>query len=112
MVAITVILAAVIGTFVLNLGGNLQSTPQAQLSIDSTSSNGDFEISHNGGDTLQWSNLNIQVSSGSISQPSGEFSVGGSVTRSTGLTGGNNEITVTLIHNPSETILVETTITV
>ena len=37
MVAITVILAAVIGSFVLNLGGSLQDTaPQASFSFDYT----------------------------------------------------------------------------
>ena len=34
MVAITVILAAVIGTFVLNLGGSVSETPQAPLTAD------------------------------------------------------------------------------
>ena len=34
MVAITVILAAVIGTFVLNLGGSVSETPQAPLTFD------------------------------------------------------------------------------
>ncbi|GAA0308602.1 type IV pilin N-terminal domain-containing protein [Halarchaeum salinum] len=36
MVAITVILAAVIGTFVLGLGGNLQQNAQAGVSIEQT----------------------------------------------------------------------------
>jgi flagellin-like protein len=36
MVAITVILAAVIGTFVLGLGQNVQSTPSASFDFDST----------------------------------------------------------------------------
>ncbi|PSP38038.1 hypothetical protein BRC71_08710 [Halobacteriales archaeon QH_7_65_31] len=34
MVAITVILAAVIGTFVLGLGSNVQSVPSAQFTFD------------------------------------------------------------------------------
>ena len=41
MVAITVILAAVIGTFVLNLGGSVSETPQAPLTyeqVDQTAS--------------------------------------------------------------------------
>ncbi|GAD52224.1 hypothetical protein MBEHAL_0984 [Halarchaeum acidiphilum MH1-52-1] len=40
MVAITVILAAVIGTFVLGLGGNLQQNAQAGVSVDSGNSTG------------------------------------------------------------------------
>ena len=54
MVAITVILAAVIGTFVLGLGQNVQSTPQASFSFD-FDSNGTavyVDVTHNGGDTL------------------------------------------------------------
>jgi flagellin-like protein len=70
MVAITVILAAVIGTFVLNLGGNLQSTPQAQLAVEdagdsspanSGNTNAVLNIDHNGGDEIQTSDLRIQV---------------------------------------------------
>ncbi|MDS0295388.1 type IV pilin N-terminal domain-containing protein [Halogeometricum luteum] len=41
MVAITVILAAVIGTFVLNLGGSVsQTTPQASFGFEYDNSNG------------------------------------------------------------------------
>jgi flagellin-like protein len=43
MVAITVILAAVIGTFVLGLGSNQQSNPTAGVDID-TSGSGDPEV--------------------------------------------------------------------
>lgn len=53
MVAITVILAAVIGTFVLGLGDQVQeSAPNAQISITADNSTGDVNISHNGGDTF------------------------------------------------------------
>lgn len=53
MVAITVILAAVIGAFVLGLGDDLgnSSGPQAQLSFDGDTSG--VTIAHNGGDTLE-----------------------------------------------------------
>ncbi|KYH27934.1 hypothetical protein HAPAU_06090 [Halalkalicoccus paucihalophilus] len=53
MVAITVILAAVIGAFVLGLGNGLGegSGPQAQLSISGDADN--VTISHNGGDTIE-----------------------------------------------------------
>ena len=51
MVAITVILAAVIGTFVLGLGDQVQTTaPNAQLSWDSSST--DVTVTHDGGDTM------------------------------------------------------------
>jgi flagellin-like protein len=69
MVAITVILAAVIGTFVLNLGGDLQETPQAQLSVEDASGSspvgdetvGVLDIKHRGGDTLQTGDLRIEL---------------------------------------------------
>jgi flagellin-like protein len=53
MVAITVILAAVIGTFVLGLGQNVQSTPQASFSFDFDSSTDNLTVTHNGGDRLE-----------------------------------------------------------
>jgi flagellin-like protein len=67
MVAITVILAAVIGTFVLGLGGNVNQTPQASFTFEFTadastggSTSGDYiNITHDGGDTLQASNLEV-----------------------------------------------------
>ncbi|MFA9516327.1 type IV pilin [Halopenitus sp. H-Gu1] len=58
MVAITVILAAVIGTFVLGLGDSVQqTTPQA--SFDFTYANSDtVTVTHEGGDTLNSDNSN------------------------------------------------------
>jgi len=53
MVAITVILAAVIGTFVLGLGDRVQTRPQASFSYDFNATNTSVNITHNGGDTLQ-----------------------------------------------------------
>jgi flagellin-like protein len=55
MVAITVILAAVIGTFVLGLGQNVQSTPQASFNFDFNTSppNPNVDVTHNGGDRLE-----------------------------------------------------------
>ncbi|MFB6301345.1 MAG: type IV pilin [Haloferacaceae archaeon] len=53
MVAITVILAAVIGTFVLGLGQNVQSTPQASFAFDFDASDTTVNVTHTGGDTLE-----------------------------------------------------------
>lgn len=57
MVAITVILAAVIATFVLGLGDQISNTaPQASFSFDYTedgNDNGDtLQVTHNGGETI------------------------------------------------------------
>jgi len=54
MVAITVILAAVIGTFVLGLGDQVQqTTPQATFDFDYAAGNTDVVVvTHEGGDTI------------------------------------------------------------
>lgn len=53
MVAITVILAAVIGTFVLGLGDSLgNSAPQASFQCDGS------DLIHGGGDSLEEASLN------------------------------------------------------
>jgi flagellin-like protein len=82
MVAITVILAAVIGTFVLGLGDSLQQAPQSQISVEDAehtspidgSLNGDGDvtndtltISHDGGDALSNGDYRLVVTT-----PSGD----------------------------------------
>ncbi|MUV58385.1 type IV pilin [Halogeometricum sp. CBA1124] len=65
MVAITVILAAVIGTFVLNLGGSVsQTTPQASFGFDfdEGSPNDNVTITHETGDTIEAGRLSLAVS--------------------------------------------------
>ena len=62
MVAITVILAAVIGTFVLGLGDQVQETaPNAQVSITDVSEEapGSVTFVHNGGDTFTEDNTDV-----------------------------------------------------
>lgn len=70
MVAITVILAAVIGTFVLGLGNQVSdSTPQASFTFDTTTYSptgpapefNAIEITHDGGDEIDGTNLNVLV---------------------------------------------------
>jgi flagellin-like protein len=64
MVAITVILAAVIGTFVLGLGDQVsESAPQAQFTFEF---DGDkhLNITHDGGDALDAETLNVTTSVG------------------------------------------------
>ena len=60
MVAITVILAAVIGTFVLGLGDSVESAPSTQLSVESPDGD-DLIISNDGGDALDPNEINITV---------------------------------------------------
>ena len=61
MVAITVILAAVIGSFVLNLGGSLQqNAPQASFAFDyDTADDGNVTITHETGDSIEESQVNV-----------------------------------------------------
>jgi len=67
MVAITVILAAVIGTFVLGLGDQLQSTtPQASFGFDTSDTEGDgnaetVTATHESGDSLDASNVQLKI---------------------------------------------------
>jgi len=65
MVAITVILAAVIGAFVLGLGDQVSNNaPQASFSFDFDSDNNNVTVTHNGGDNIESSALNVTNSSG------------------------------------------------
>jgi flagellin-like protein len=64
MVAITVILAAVIGTFVLGLGDQVsESAPQAQFSFDfaTTGSTDIINVTHDGGDAVAADQLIVNV---------------------------------------------------
>lgn len=61
MVAITVILAAIIGAFVLGLGGQAsETTPQASFQCDSG------DLVHSGGETLDNSTLSINGENGTL----------------------------------------------
>ena len=63
MVAITVILAAVIGAFVLGIGSNQNTTPTTSFNFDYNDSGGYLIISVQGGQTLNADNANdVQVS--------------------------------------------------
>jgi len=69
MVAITVILAAVVGTFVLGLGDSLgDSTPQASFTIDNVDAdagaNGTIEVTKTGGQDIAFDDLRIVVDDG------------------------------------------------
>ena len=59
MVAITVILAAVIGTFVLGLGTELQNNPPSAQFTFSEENDGNLTITHDGGQPIDVNNLNV-----------------------------------------------------
>jgi len=117
MVAITVILAAVIGTFVLGLGDSLQQTPQAQLDAELTDYDDDgtedeVVIHHNGGDAIEWGDITIEFSGESaIDKPSDDLTVGNTqvvIDDDTDLPESGD--TITLIHDPSDSIILEVTL--
>ena len=106
MVAITVILAAVIGTFVLGLGDQVQSTaPQASFSFDYDSSTtpsgglydgsgdgGTLTITHDGGDSI--TNSNVEFKDGNDGPISGPFSSADVAAGSSATVDVNNDDTV------------------
>lgn len=82
MVAITVILAAVIGAFVLGIGGDQETTPNAQVSLDAIndSESEDFDITatHGGGDRFTEDNTDDIYVRGPGLGENDELSVSGS----------------------------------
>jgi len=63
MVAITVILAAVIGTFVLGLGSDIQNNPPSAQFTFSQEDSGDLKLTHDGGENADVSKLNVTTDS-------------------------------------------------
>ncbi|MFB6300772.1 MAG: type IV pilin [Halobacteriales archaeon] len=65
MVAITVILAAVVGSFILGVGSGIQATPQASFSFDYTQQTNaetdSLELSHGGGDKISASTMAASI---------------------------------------------------
>ena len=104
MVAITVILAAVIGAFVLGIGSNQESAPQASVTFEYSGSTLS-DISHDGGETLQMDQLTASVTDADSSggpgvslKSSGTVSAGGSLVASSGVSGtwgSGDEVTIT-----------------
>jgi flagellin-like protein len=67
MVAITVILAAVIGTFVLGLGDSVESAPQASFNFDyDDTGTEEVTIRHRGGDNIDASKLEVRVNGNAV----------------------------------------------
>ena len=126
MVAITVILAAVIGTFVLGLGDSLgDNQPTAQLSVDITdvgetnSDEATLILEHNGGDTIESGVLRIQItdSGGERVSTSDEFDgerfgVGDRQSGTVDISGSDtdsDDLRVQIIHQPSDSFLLDRT---
>ena len=121
MVAITVILAAVIGTFVLGLGDSLgDNQPTAQLSVDIDYENDNISVEHNGGDAIAADELSVIVnhdgnryaSNGTYGE---RFTVGDEFNAEVG-DGGSQEVDpgddvrIRIIHESSQSTLLDRTI--
>jgi len=92
MVAITVILAAVIASFVLGLGDSTSTTPTASFDFEAVDTNDDgtieeVKITYQSGDTLDESNTEVKGTSTSVWDGTGEITAGSSV--SVAATGGD-----------------------
>jgi FlaG/FlaF family flagellin (archaellin) len=74
MVAITVILAAVIGAFVLNIGGSQETAPSASLDFQNTSDG--IKVTHASGDPLKNSQTIVKVNGSDRDLPMNEYSAG------------------------------------
>lgn len=101
MVAITVILAAVIGSFVLGLGSSTSATPQASFEFDYDS--GQVTVTHDGGDTIDAADLSITESDTSTTisvTASGDVSAGTELVSATGYDSGE---TIRVVYNDPNT---------
>ena len=127
MVAITVILAAVIGAFVLGIGGDQEQTPQASISLDldsDTDGSGEIaiEITHNGGQTIELDDVGLSIN-GSFSDGIDDFGSVSDVDEGDTLSSGesieitqdeiddnlNEDATVRFVHRPSGGVLASAT---
>jgi len=95
MVAITVILAAVIGAFVLDIGTGQQPVPQATYDWSEDATNDKVTLEHTGGDGIESSRITFQDSSSNIGKTTGDkwssdkITAGDSI-EFTGLSDGNS----------------------
>lgn len=107
MVAITVILAAVIGTFVLGLGQEVsQTAPQASLQMELNDDNS-VDIEHNGGDTITADDIAMKKNGGTTdlwNTTGSTLSPGERMTIGAGASSGD---TITLVHEPSGQVIAE-----
>jgi flagellin-like protein len=112
MVAITVILAAVIGTFVLGLGDQLGPTaPQATFTVDGNDSSV-VNVTKTGGEPLDTSDLTLSIdgtrASSSINDGDWQTGERKSLNYSSISPTPGGEATVRIVHDPSGNSIFET----
>ena len=112
MVAITVILAAVIGAFVLGIGSSQEKAPQASISFSWNSTG--VAYTHDGGETLDGDSLTVNAASNlaNCDVQSGSISAGGTIGECSGgspATGDEITLTWTASSGDSTQIIGEST---
>lgn len=109
MVAITVILAAVIGTFVLGLGDNIQTNVQAGASVSSDAENDEVTVTYTSAQT-DGAELNVTYTPiGGTAIQADLTSIGQSDTQS--FTDGDRvRVVVTAKANGASTVIVQDTV--
>jgi FlaG/FlaF family flagellin (archaellin) len=112
MVAITVILAAVIGTFVLGLGDQLGDTaPQASFTIESNSTD-NITVVKTGGEAIEGSDLVVSVDGqrdGNFGSGAWESGESRNATISSVNPAPSGDTVVRIIHDPSGNAIYEET---
>ncbi|AKH96662.1 type IV pilin [Halanaeroarchaeum sulfurireducens] len=115
LVALTVILAAVLGSFVFGFGENLnEPAPTAQISLSDGGDAGEVNVSHQSGDAISFDDVSVIADGSTVTATTpGELEAGeGGVITITegGFNGSKTEIQ--LRHDPSNSIIARGTVTV
>ena len=111
MVAITVILAAVIGTFVLGLGDEASNTtPQASLSMESTES-GNITVTHEGGDAIDNATTKYTVNGTATHALPEPLNPGQAITLNKSVVAGD-EATIRIVDNETGNLIAKSTVSV
>lgn len=92
------ILAAVIGSFVLGIGGDIEQSPQASFAFDESAD----EITHNGGDTLEADTYHLVDSDGTEYTRASALEPGQTWTISSPASG-----TARIIHNSTGNVIAQ-----
>jgi flagellin-like protein len=108
MVAVTVVLAAVIGSFVFGLGDGLnQPAPSTQIEFDYDASNEKLTVIHDGGETLTASNAGEIIVDGTA-ETSFPYSAGDEIATGIDAAGGDEVDVVWVSVDGSQTQVLAT----
>ena len=114
MVAITVILAAVIGAFVFGISPSAEKTPNAQLRPSYDASTDLLTLKHMGGDPIALNDCTVKATGVACVFAAGtNLTVGRSATADSGCGTATvgDAVAVEVIHTPSQSYLLDTIIT-